>query len=294
MVASSGGLDERWRRVWCTSRARRSPHPPVRVSLRHHRCGCDLLPSARRADRRHPGRADTAARGPLKDAGRLGLVLVSLQRNWLTYVRVDEPQGCASSVPPLAVATSEVGEVRFHGRNASTWEARNASPSERFAYDYRTEAGRRVTGSTGHPSPLPGRAAEPSCRPLARLTCTFCAKPSAARLAHCAPAQLLLRTAFLPQRPFKASCRAVVRRSPGLQGRWSRDAGLATTLAGSSRADSALPAATVSQGTVVPGPRLHTMLCLRLAGPMANLRERVKGRMRPEGRQGQGSKGGTR
>lgn len=57
----------------------------------------------------------------------------------MTYVCVDEPQGFPSSVPPVTAVTAPVAEVRFHGRNAATWEARGITAAERFAYDYRTE-----------------------------------------------------------------------------------------------------------------------------------------------------------
>jgi uncharacterized protein YecE (DUF72 family) len=59
-----------------------------------------------------------------------------LDRHGLAYVCVDEPQGFPSSVPPVAVAIADWAEVRFHGRNAETWEARDVRPVERFAYDY--------------------------------------------------------------------------------------------------------------------------------------------------------------
>jgi uncharacterized protein YecE (DUF72 family) len=59
-----------------------------------------------------------------------------LERHGMTYVCVDEPQGFKSSVPPVAAATAEVAEVRFHGRNAETWEARGITAAERFKYDY--------------------------------------------------------------------------------------------------------------------------------------------------------------
>ena len=46
----------------------------------------------------------------------------------LAFVMVDEPQGFKSSVPPtVAVTSSDLAIVRFHGRNADTWEA-GASP----------------------------------------------------------------------------------------------------------------------------------------------------------------------
>ena len=60
-----------------------------------------------------------------------------LERHSLTYVCVDEPQGFRSSVPPVAVATTPgIAEVRFHGRNAETWEKRGITAAERFRYDY--------------------------------------------------------------------------------------------------------------------------------------------------------------
>ncbi|MFO7996067.1 MAG: DUF72 domain-containing protein [Dehalococcoidia bacterium] len=60
----------------------------------------------------------------------------SLRRNDLPFVCVDEPQGFKSSVPPVAQATSDIGLVRFHGRNRETWERRGIDPAERFNYLY--------------------------------------------------------------------------------------------------------------------------------------------------------------
>lgn len=57
----------------------------------------------------------------------------------LSYIAVDEPQGFASSVPPVAAATANPGFVRFHGRNADTWEKRTRTSAERFDYYYRRE-----------------------------------------------------------------------------------------------------------------------------------------------------------
>jgi uncharacterized protein YecE (DUF72 family) len=55
----------------------------------------------------------------------------------IPFVMVDEPQGFKSSVPPeVAVTSSELALVRFHGRNAATWEAKNITPAERFRYLY--------------------------------------------------------------------------------------------------------------------------------------------------------------
>jgi uncharacterized protein YecE (DUF72 family) len=61
-----------------------------------------------------------------------------LEDNDLAFVCVDEPQGFASSMPPVVAATSELAVVRFHGRNTETWEKKGISAAERFAYDYST------------------------------------------------------------------------------------------------------------------------------------------------------------
>jgi len=62
-----------------------------------------------------------------------------LRRNDLRFVCVDEPQGFKSSVPPIADITSDIGLVRFHGRNKETWERKGISPAERFNYLYTEE-----------------------------------------------------------------------------------------------------------------------------------------------------------
>ena len=62
-----------------------------------------------------------------------------LRRHNLPFVCVDEPQGFPSSVPPLAVATSDIALVRFHGRNRETWEKKDIGPAERFNYRYTRE-----------------------------------------------------------------------------------------------------------------------------------------------------------
>jgi len=59
-----------------------------------------------------------------------------LRRNDLSFVCVDEPQGFKSSVPPVAEGTSNIGLVRFHGRNSDTWEKKGIGPAERFNYLY--------------------------------------------------------------------------------------------------------------------------------------------------------------
>ena len=75
-----------------------------------------------------------------------------LRDNDLPFVCVDEPQGFKSSVPLMVEATSDVGLVRFHGRNREMWEKKGVSTTERFNYLY-TElppgqgSGERPTGS---------------------------------------------------------------------------------------------------------------------------------------------------
>jgi uncharacterized protein YecE (DUF72 family) len=62
-----------------------------------------------------------------------------LRRNDLPFVCVDEPQGFKSSVPPVAEVTSDIGLVRFHGKNSDTWEKKGIGPAERFNYLYTEE-----------------------------------------------------------------------------------------------------------------------------------------------------------
>jgi len=62
--------------------------------------------------------------------------LAFLAEHRIPYVCVDEPQGFANSVPPVAEATAEIGVVRFHGRNAAAWQRPGASVGERFDYLY--------------------------------------------------------------------------------------------------------------------------------------------------------------
>ncbi len=62
--------------------------------------------------------------------------LAFLKQHGLSFVCVDEPQGFASSVPPMVVLTAGTGIVRFHGRKSETWQKKNATPTERFDYYY--------------------------------------------------------------------------------------------------------------------------------------------------------------
>jgi uncharacterized protein YecE (DUF72 family) len=55
----------------------------------------------------------------------------------MTYVVVDAPQtGGKNVLPTVVAATSKTGYVRFHGRNAETWNTRTGSAAERFDYLY--------------------------------------------------------------------------------------------------------------------------------------------------------------
>jgi uncharacterized protein YecE (DUF72 family) len=55
----------------------------------------------------------------------------------MSYVIVDEPQGFASSVPPVAAVTSpRLAVLRMHGHRAETWEKRGTPVVERFRYLY--------------------------------------------------------------------------------------------------------------------------------------------------------------
>jgi uncharacterized protein YecE (DUF72 family) len=60
-----------------------------------------------------------------------------LSDRFLTYVAVDAPDLPGSHVmPPVSATTSPLAYVRFHGRNAGTWNARTASAADRFDYLY--------------------------------------------------------------------------------------------------------------------------------------------------------------
>ena len=66
--------------------------------------------------------------------------LAFLERNGMTYVIVDAPRLEGRNVLPTVVATtSPTAYVRFHGRNAETWNKRVRSAAERFDYLYPEE-----------------------------------------------------------------------------------------------------------------------------------------------------------
>jgi uncharacterized protein YecE (DUF72 family) len=62
-----------------------------------------------------------------------------LRKNNLAFVCVDEPQVFKSSVPIVAEVTSDIGVVRYHGRNSDTWEKQGITTAERFNYLYSDE-----------------------------------------------------------------------------------------------------------------------------------------------------------
>jgi uncharacterized protein YecE (DUF72 family) len=60
-----------------------------------------------------------------------------LEEHRMTWVVVDAPKVDARNVPDtLAAVTSPMTYVRFHGRNAGTWNVRGGSAAERFDYLY--------------------------------------------------------------------------------------------------------------------------------------------------------------
>jgi uncharacterized protein YecE (DUF72 family) len=66
--------------------------------------------------------------------------LAFLERHGMTYVIVDAPRTEGRNVLPTVVATtSRTAYVRFHGRNAQTWNKRTGSAAERFDYLYSDE-----------------------------------------------------------------------------------------------------------------------------------------------------------
>jgi uncharacterized protein YecE (DUF72 family) len=63
-----------------------------------------------------------------------------LEQHRMTYVIVDAPKTGGKNVLPTVVATtSPTAYVRFHGRNAETWNKRTGSAAERFDHLYSEE-----------------------------------------------------------------------------------------------------------------------------------------------------------
>jgi uncharacterized protein YecE (DUF72 family) len=70
-----------------------------------------------------------------------------LERHGMTYVIVDAPRTEGRNVLPTVVATtSPTAYVRFHGRNAQTWNKRTGSAAERFDYLYSEDELREWAG----------------------------------------------------------------------------------------------------------------------------------------------------
>lgn len=60
-----------------------------------------------------------------------------LEARRMSYVTVDAPRLDAANVPRTVVAaTSPLAYVRFHGRNAATWNKRGGGAAQRFDYMY--------------------------------------------------------------------------------------------------------------------------------------------------------------
>jgi uncharacterized protein YecE (DUF72 family) len=63
--------------------------------------------------------------------------LAFLESHGMTYVIVDAPKtGGRNVLPTLVATTSPTAYIRFHGRNAETWNKRVRSAAERFDYLY--------------------------------------------------------------------------------------------------------------------------------------------------------------
>src|SRR5947207_6325133 len=63
------------------------------------------------------------------------------------HVIVDSPRIGAKNVAPTVLAlTSPTAYIRFHGRNAATWNKRGGSAAERFDYLYSDEELREWVG----------------------------------------------------------------------------------------------------------------------------------------------------
>jgi uncharacterized protein YecE (DUF72 family) len=64
-------------------------------------------------------------------------VLGWLEERQMSYVTVDAPKVDAANVPQtLVAATTPLAYVRFHGRNAATWNTRGGGAAARFDYLY--------------------------------------------------------------------------------------------------------------------------------------------------------------
>ena len=99
-----------------------------------------------------------------------------LSEHQLSYVCVDVPSGFPTSLPPLAVATTDTAFVRFHGRNADAWERGADTGDDHFAYDYRR-------GDLE-----PWRARLTKLAAAAERRCTWCSPPAPPTAPRATPA----------------------------------------------------------------------------------------------------------
>ena len=73
--------------------------------------------------------------------------LAFLESLGANHVIVDAPKTEAKNLVPTVIAlTSPTAYIRFHGRNASTWNVRGKSAAERFNYLYTEEELREWAG----------------------------------------------------------------------------------------------------------------------------------------------------
>jgi uncharacterized protein YecE (DUF72 family) len=76
--------------------------------------------------------------------------LTFLERHGMSYVIVDAPRTEGRNVLPTVVATtSQTAYVRYHGRNAQTWNKRTGSAAERFDHLYSDDELREWVGPLG-------------------------------------------------------------------------------------------------------------------------------------------------
>ena len=87
----------------------------------------------------YPAAVEFRGGGWMED-GKRESTLAQLEELGMAYVVVDEPQDFNSSTPPVVACTSpELAVIRFHGRNAETWEKPGLTAAERFRYLYSEE-----------------------------------------------------------------------------------------------------------------------------------------------------------
>ncbi|HHX25630.1 MAG TPA: DUF72 domain-containing protein [Firmicutes bacterium] len=79
--------------------------------------------------------SDVAVVVEFRNAGWISDETFDLLRSYdLAFCAVDEPR-LPGLVPPIAEATSDLGYIRFHGRNAKKWW-KHSHPGERYDYLY--------------------------------------------------------------------------------------------------------------------------------------------------------------